>query len=283
MLELITLTLSCAEPGLHLVERMQVRQSPSEVVAGPRRHEFKVVPHLGKPASFIGLHLPDRRFDLTSDGIEVRQLGSNKLLWRRNAASAALTEHGVAALCRNQVITYSLAGEVVSTQALRGHGVQWSYLDPGLKYAMGFRIEPKRPNEWPLLLLDLTNQKQRVLPIVYDMGGHVNPSIRSFGRSVLVFDIFYAFRNSGTVLKKIDWPKFGLNLNSYIVDVHDKKPLVMVSHAGSGERHIVDLAAEQVIVMGLRSGSEFVRQSRDGNVFVWSWNAGTLQIYTLDR
>lgn len=148
---------------------------------------------------------------------------------------------------------------------------------------MGFRIEPKRPNEWPLLLLDLTNQKQRVLPIVYDMGGHVNPSIRSFGRSVLVFDIFYAFRNSGTVLKKIDWPKFGLNLNSYIVDVHDKKPLVMVSHAGSGERHIVDLAAEQVIVMGLRSGSEFVRQSRDGNVFVWSWNAGTLQIYTLDR
>ncbi len=283
MLELITLTLSCAEPGLHLVERMQVRQSPSEVVAGPRRHEFKVVPHLGKPASLIGLHLPDRRFDLTSDGIEVRQLGSNKLLWRRNAASAALTEHGVAVLCRSQVITYSLAGEVVSTQALRGHGVQWSYLDPELKYAMGFRIKPNRPNEWPLHLFDLATQKQQALPIVYDIGGHVEPSIRTFGRLTFIFDIFYAFRFSGGRLHGIDWPKLGLDRNSYIVDVHDKKPLVMVSHAGSEERHIVDLAAEQVIVKGLRSGSEFVRQSRDGDVLVWSWNAGTLQIYTLDR
>lgn len=283
MLGLVFTTIFSADVGLHLVEQMQVRQSPAYVVAGLGRYEFKVVPSLGRPSIFIGLHLPDRRFDLTSDGIEVRQLGSKKLLWKRNAASAVVTECGVVALYENQIISYSLAGEVVSTRALRGHGVQWSYLDPNLKYALGFRIKPNRPGEWSLHLLDLTTQKQRVLPIVYDIGGHVDPSIRSFGRSYLIFDIFYAFRNSGAVLQKVDWLKLGLGRDSYIVDVHETEPLVIVSQVGSEERHIVDLTAERVVAKGLRSGSRFVKQSRTGDVFVWSWNAGTLQVYTLDR
>lgn len=283
MFGLVVATILNVGTGLQLVEQVQVRKPPTAVVTAMKGHEFILVPSLGKSAIFIGLHSPGHRFDLTEAGIEARRLDSKKLLWKRSADSAVLTEDGIVGLYANQMNYYSFAGELVSKQALPGRGVQWTHLDPGLKYALGFRLKPSKPNEWPLLVLDLTTQKHQTLPIFYDLGGHVNPSLRSFGRSAFIFDVFYAVRYVEARLLEVDWPKLGLDPSSFVVDVHDKEPLVMVSQLGSEERHIIDLSAERVVAKRLRSGSEFVMQSRAGDVFVWSWSAGTLQIFTLDR
>jgi hypothetical protein len=86
-----------------------------------------------------------------------------------------------------------LKGKVVNRKKLTRSAIEWTYLDPDLKYAAGFRKSPSKPDSWPLFLLDLRTLRVIQLRLTYDMGGLPDISIVSSKSMTVLTDTWRTY------------------------------------------------------------------------------------------
>lgn len=222
------------------------------------------------------------RYDLTEDGLVARQLNGGRVLWKRDAADATMRGDLIVCISRNRLMTYGASGRLRSQRRLTRSSIQWESLDPQLRYALGFRLKPDKPNTWPMFLLDLRSLKVRQLPIIYDLGGHVNPAVISSKEDVLIFDTGYTYAYANGKLTRPKWRKPIVESEYGIIHagVFNDRVFVIEQKLATEASRILDAKTGRIMGSTAATLWGFLKPT-GGRMFVWGLDGKDVVVFEL--
>lgn len=180
------------QPGLVLQTSLPSVGAPSAVVY--RGQSFQLRARLEVPSKYLGGSKSELvRFDLVPGGIRASKMSNNKKVWYRKCSDATLLGGKIHLLESNNLYQCDESGNVLSRRRLTRSSITWTSLDPSLRFALGFRDKPTQSNSWPMFIIRLSDMRVYQLPIVVDLGGHVEPSVVSGSSFVLIYDLLYCY------------------------------------------------------------------------------------------
>lgn len=273
MLGLIALICICSVPEtvLQEVSNLYSDTRPNAIVRKPTA-QYIILPEVTGPSKFIGVDSKYKvRFDLVTTGLVARNLSSGKTLWSTKCHDAVLHSNQLVCLRENMLTTYSIGGRRLARKRLKQSAVTWDYLDPNLRYALGFKARPNTGDAWTLFVLDLKTMRSTPTAISYDLGGHVNPTIISTAKACVVYDLFYTKCFAKNSIRDPQWTR---SLGNGYVGSHSQ-----VSDDLRLLWKMVDTSAS--VVIDVSSGNQIVRSTLPLEDFVLGTGAHT-QIWTYE-
>lgn len=174
---------------------------------------FRVAAPIHRISKFLGASSDStERFDLVPNAIRASRFKDSKLLWQKRCTDAVLRGDKIYTLYNNDLIAYRRDGHVHSRTRLTRSAIVWTYLDPNLRYAAGFRKKPYKENSWSLFLLEIQTRQVTQLPLAYDLGGLTDINIVSSEHVAVLYDDFRTYLLNGTLLSTPEWLR---ELDSY--------------------------------------------------------------------
>ena len=232
---------------------------------------FKVASPVHSPSEFLGVSSDSKvRFDLLPDFVRVSRMKNSRKLWQRKCADAVLLRDKLYCLYKNDLVTYNIKGRVEMRKNLTRSAIEWTYLDPNLRYAAGFRKYPSKPDSWPLCLLDLRTLRVIQLPLTYDLGGLADISIVSSETLTVLIDSWRTYLLRDERLYSPAWLQRQIKeFEYYPLDVVtvEGRIYLMQGKIGTQLSQVVEADTGQVIAESSSGRDEFVKGTNDQVLF----------------